>query len=514
MQKTRMLPVTMLALAPWLLTGCLDNADAPDAGDRNAVQISGTVVDGYVAGARVFVDLNHNGQRDAFEPRATTDAFGYFSYRPELNIEGEIIPARDYCREGPARHCLRVNTDSDVVTVRAEGGHDLLTGRPFRGALTRRVQLSLSDSTDMQAITPLTTLEHAPSTASGDYWDDYQTGTGTFDAEDALHAWALHAMFDWLAGRAIEGANEDRSALIEQYYDALRQDADVFVESILDDEETDFFDFLTDPLNAPEAVNMLETFRKKASEAIAQEDNSDRDTIATQIRAFTAALVALKEEDEDNVNDIMDRLDLDEMEKRDESGQQEVDLDTWGLLLRLEDSTLNHQEDSRIELASFASPFHDADTPDNNLPAGKKLVINEDAENGGMSVSLFFDVPGDEDFRGSLALCITGADQSQEVDFGDFGDGEDLFISGEWARPNNRQLILTLSALGGALEETASLAPRGQGEDLLALNGNGFGDDELFRLDYQDSRGAFLAEETFTKSDDFPTSLDECNGTE
>ena len=86
MEMNRKIAALLTTLACGVLSGCLDNADDPDRGDQRAVQLSGVVVDGYVAGARVFVDLDENGERDAFEPRATTDAFGYFSYRPELHI--------------------------------------------------------------------------------------------------------------------------------------------------------------------------------------------------------------------------------------------------------------------------------------------------------------------------------------------------------------------------------------------------------------------------------------------
>ncbi|WP_404713045.1 Ig-like domain-containing protein [Sphingomonas sp. MMS24-J13] len=42
--------------------------------------VSGVVADGYIAGAKVFIDANGNGKFDAGEPTATTDANGRFAF--------------------------------------------------------------------------------------------------------------------------------------------------------------------------------------------------------------------------------------------------------------------------------------------------------------------------------------------------------------------------------------------------------------------------------------------------
>src|SRR5690606_21541400 len=49
-------------------------------------------IDGYLAGATVYVDQNENNRLDAFEPRALTDNDGYFSYNQ--------ITDTDYCVTG------------------------------------------------------------------------------------------------------------------------------------------------------------------------------------------------------------------------------------------------------------------------------------------------------------------------------------------------------------------------------------------------------------------------------
>ena len=84
--------------------------------------VQNTVIDGYVANATVFIDVNGNGEQDDGEPTTTTDADGNFVFDGELPA-GSIV---------------------------ARGGTDLATGQPFTGTLT-----APSGST---VITPLTTL--------------------------------------------------------------------------------------------------------------------------------------------------------------------------------------------------------------------------------------------------------------------------------------------------------------------------------------------------------------------
>ncbi len=82
---------------------------------------AGTVIDGYISGATVFIDVNGNGQLDTGEPSTITDAQGNFS-----------LPA-------------------DVTgTLIAFGGTDISTGLEFKGALKAPAGAAV--------VTPLTTL--------------------------------------------------------------------------------------------------------------------------------------------------------------------------------------------------------------------------------------------------------------------------------------------------------------------------------------------------------------------
>lgn len=67
-----------------------DNGGGNDNGDNVAFTISGKVIDGYVSGATVFIDINGNGQLDDGEPNGeSTDAGEYILEISESNEEVE-----------------------------------------------------------------------------------------------------------------------------------------------------------------------------------------------------------------------------------------------------------------------------------------------------------------------------------------------------------------------------------------------------------------------------------------
>jgi len=105
-------------------------------------------IDGYLAGATVYVDQNVNGKLDAFEPRALTDNDGYFSYNHRTDT--------DYCADGGLnQYCLRgaIGADTEVV-IRVTGGYDTVTSLPFKGVLSLRSSDLKRD--DLRLVTPLT----------------------------------------------------------------------------------------------------------------------------------------------------------------------------------------------------------------------------------------------------------------------------------------------------------------------------------------------------------------------
>jgi hypothetical protein len=85
-QSSLLLAAIFLAVAGCSLEGLEDLPRLPgdEAGESGeSADIAGVIVDGYVEGAQVFLDLNGNQQRDEDEPSATSDAKGAFVLRVE-----------------------------------------------------------------------------------------------------------------------------------------------------------------------------------------------------------------------------------------------------------------------------------------------------------------------------------------------------------------------------------------------------------------------------------------------
>ncbi|MBV1882229.1 MAG: hypothetical protein KUG82_11370 [Pseudomonadales bacterium] len=142
-----------LLILPILLSGCGGTGQDDGSVSSFNQQFSGLAVDGYLARATVFIDTDNNGTRDPWEPWAFTDNDGYYSYNP--------LTLTDYCAatatEQERQYCLVTNVEYSNVVIRIDSGYDVLTGEPFIGQMSRRVNAqeeSVSDS----VISPLTSL--------------------------------------------------------------------------------------------------------------------------------------------------------------------------------------------------------------------------------------------------------------------------------------------------------------------------------------------------------------------
>lgn len=125
------------------------NASGNNAGSSSRV-FHARAIDGYLAGASVYVDQNGNNQLDAFEPRALTDNEGYFSYNHRTGT--------NYCADGGlGQYCLRgaIAANTEVV-IRVTGGYDTVTQLPFKGVLSLRSSDLNRD--DLRLVTPQTSM--------------------------------------------------------------------------------------------------------------------------------------------------------------------------------------------------------------------------------------------------------------------------------------------------------------------------------------------------------------------
>ena len=144
------------------MVGC--GVTSQDAGQGSGAAVSGVAVDGYIAGGVVYVDTNENFEIDAWEPRAFTDARGYFTYAPAItNTEGEVIQeAIRYCdlptSDASYQFCLKIPAAYDEVLVRVTKGYDLTTAEPFVGTMTMKMSANSDDLAQHNVVSPITGL--------------------------------------------------------------------------------------------------------------------------------------------------------------------------------------------------------------------------------------------------------------------------------------------------------------------------------------------------------------------
>lgn len=141
-----------LAMAILTLAACNPGTQDGSSSD-NRQNMNGLAVDGRIANGRVWVDRNRNYQLDRdFEPFARTDAYGYFSYRPELiDNNGDTIPSIDYCDlpsdDERQRHCLLYGSSDNNAQILIRGGTDVETGERLKGIMVMETTLSEASRT-------------------------------------------------------------------------------------------------------------------------------------------------------------------------------------------------------------------------------------------------------------------------------------------------------------------------------------------------------------------------------
>ncbi len=254
------LPLAILA-ALGLLGGC--TMTPQDTGTGGEAQVTGKAVDGYLAGAVVFVDTNGNNALDAWEPSAITDGDGFYTFNPNDNTDYCNLPTGDSKRV----HCLAAPAALGEVLIRVTGGYDRITGEPFEGTLTVKADLAqVGDGAADVVVNPLTSLLDAMDATAAATWlaneglteDDVRgdilaslaVAADRSDENDPVNAsdlpavklaWQIHKLVDVLAAR-IQAAHPNQFGGTDQptdashfVYEALAQ---VYTENPSEDSDT------------------------------------------------------------------------------------------------------------------------------------------------------------------------------------------------------------------------------------------------------------------------------------
>ena len=208
---------------------------------------SGRVIDGPVAFADVYIDLNCNKTKDEGEPEGQTDANGFFE------VSADAVAA-----EGCSPKIV------------ATGGTDIATGKPFTGVLKADVP---SDQSKVSAVTPLTTVLAAAPTpeaktkvlvvlglsgktpeeiATTDSWAASEAGDETAQAIQRVNTQVATVLKT--ATKVAEGGGSDAGAISDSVASAIVSAAEDAVEAAAETGETASVS-LADPAVVKSAVS-------------------------------------------------------------------------------------------------------------------------------------------------------------------------------------------------------------------------------------------------------------------
>ncbi len=492
MSKKNILKYALASVGAMSLAACSGGGEvgSQDVGTGEQSRVfSARVIDGYLAGATVYVDQNENGKLDAFEPRALTDADGFFSYNHITGV--------DYCAANAsasdAAHCLRGAIASNAsVLIRTNGGYDTITGLPFEGALSLRS--SDLDRNDLRLVTPQTSMLADGSSTQEKLDALIQAGllppSGSLDDdpyEGALGGPALRAQLATIlariTGEAAELATQgfpsfsdvESGAWTTAYIEAAKKmqlvdgrgngtfgekfatTADVqellrrAVHQYLNPNQPMPADY-TLPNEAAAAPLLASVpYLAQLSEMLAGRMESDvatlREIIAAQrLMAITAERM------------IRNPLDPEIADAMAWAVNQLAQADRLG-------SDLTQLGDDDIDPSVLVDPDFDFDPVSNTISASAKIPpeaamafaalantsfgieVNKYDEQG---AALLY-IGGDSGARtGNLDVCVRFRDNSGDFDTGSPGDPDGaMLISGRWGLLNDHSLVLNIDVAGG-----------------------------------------------------------------
>jgi uncharacterized repeat protein (TIGR04052 family) len=179
---------TLASIATAVLTACGGGSHNPSP----TASISGTVVDGYLSGVTVCVDINKNGKCDAGEPSATTASNGTYTISGVATADVAAAPLVAFVPS------TAIDADSPSTTV---GNNFVLSapaGKTVISPLTTLVQQAMLKDSTLTADTAATALKSSvPSLATTDLFADYVATNRTSDHEAAkVVANSLKANYD------------------------------------------------------------------------------------------------------------------------------------------------------------------------------------------------------------------------------------------------------------------------------------------------------------------------------
>jgi len=496
-QKTlKIFAISSLAAAVVIASGCSSD-DQDEGSSLSRTSISGTVIDGYLAGATVYLDFNDNGRRNAGEPTAVTDKDGNFSTARD---------GTDYCAKTATAiqktHCLSaIETGTDVV-LRSYGGFDVFTGELFEGSLAVKVTVGDDGVIENKIISPLSSMLKEiddPATVTAilnqydlvsadldrDFLFDDVDVTKGFKTEAVVAAITLHKVvtvfasvldeafgafgeesdfpdssngliYKALALQIANGSPLDNTALSAVFNDVIDDIRDLYEEN----EDEDFPQQNFDAIDSDTAIANATKLLSLVSDSMPLDDT----TIAqAQARVHGVEMVVQK-----MINGAGD-VDAAIAEAGDPNSALYVALDA---VIADGDSDIDFSALTRIDY-NQAHSFDDVDivgaTPlagEANANTSKQLFIkydeNEDLTDEKSGSAYFFFNSDETGTSGTLAACLSYDDgddsnnPSDDEDDNDSGDNDDndvdvnveetegALIDGTWFALDNKRLILNL----------------------------------------------------------------------
>lgn len=506
------LAASCVALTATAQVACT-KAEEQDAGSTGTVSVKGRAIDGPLAFANVFADLNENSKLDPFEPRTVTGGDGYF----ELPI-----PDAGY---------------SDVL-IRVIGGYDTTAGSAFKGELTRRMAVT-SDGVSGN-VTPISSLADAINVLKAlgvdtenldfdkDFLDDLD---GTIQAINAHRMVTIveDAVAEYkIAGQSLRDLAEDddsgRSTRfgddVNAALDMALKDGKAINQATMEEAVAEAICSVAASVEQSCAVTDQAVKDKAAAAATgivnvrslisALGDKVPTSKSANQSKAVAQAVVPklsylyqasevilkkiLAGRSADEIARAVARLQKDAVISGIQGQTNGTDID------RLVDNGFDVSVSDADIVAAAAIAADAVKLTENNLASNNLIgVISESEFEDGITettkFALLFDVGTDQtDDEGKVSLCFNYKEEGNGVDDDDY-----LLLPGRFELVGNNTMLMTLTALG--VERTATFRSVKDADDDTSIeNAN-----NIYRFNFENDFEDVTGPDAKALVGDFPT---------